>query len=915
MSSQPDYELDDFTAVSEWERFTASMEECLREWSTNSTSPSITAATQQQLESPFKNWLMRSCDLGSVSGQRFELIRFYHETVVGERAETPDSSSSVADSGVFLDLLDARNDFDTTHNPEPFKMFGFHDFGVLRTRQASTVSNNFVSIQTSKLLLSSVASAANSSNCSLPILLEIPSSQQQGRMGYSGISVSRVALVDLNALIFNPPSRPPTHMSTVASGHLCYWIAVMRNHLRCPLWPQPPLQLAVRYSYYIRIPFPQYDVFTADIPDLDDDQFFDDGSPDIDSLDDYEDGFAHSRGSLQRKSSASSLGELIYPNFFNLPFGIYDPTEAAFEVILKWPALDDSQFSDSPVISSSDALDLVNGASNCRGCILDPATATDWSAKLWLQNKDITDTCSSHGLLADSIDGFFKMTSLKSSPSDSSSVSQQSDGKKQSEDKRSNHWSMRIVKQIATATANAAGQLAPSSVLPELIRAMVDNFVFSPKSEESGGGLVEYDVRDLKAAPSDSLLEFIAIGACVLNTHFGQSAPVQFWQLICHRLQHHWEVGKILPRVDQQVPPDLKQSLLSQKLQLLAYCIGQRLKRQRDVTTAGSSPKKDISGDGRLRLLNPKTKLQDDSDFIYVPETQEPEPVTEDELPMFPTELRDGVGMQHSIPCLESDMASFKAANPGAQLIDFLQWYSPRDVKTDDNGNVALSHRMMIPDNIWISTWEKVKPLPARRQKRLFDETKAAHSCLRWFSALGQNSRELTFHLLPIALGAALRRVKRELKTVTPLQQNLHHVPSFTVFKESVDKCSEAVVKATLSLGTMAVEKMAEGCNHKSSLEFEFGDQMMTSQSSVNENVQAAIDTLEIAERQIFLLQSLRTKLGGAISAGDGHVLDEFLANVSSNCSKTYNGTLFPEPLKSPVIIVVALLNNSMIFF
>ena len=45
--------------------------------------------------------------------------------------------------------------------------------------------------------------------------------------------------------------------------------------------------------------------------------------------------------------------------------------------------------------------------------------------------------------------------------------------------------------------------------------------------------------------------------------------------------------------------------------------------------------------------------------------------------------------------CLLSDMESFKAANPGAILGDFVRWYSPRDwvveEEEDEEGNVVLT--------------------------------------------------------------------------------------------------------------------------------------------------------------------------------------------------------------------------------
>lgn len=37
-----------------------------------------------------------------------------------------------------------------------------------------------------------------------------------------------------------------------------------------------------------------------------------------------------------------------------------------------------------------------------------------------------------------------------------------------------------------------------------------------------------------------------------------------------------------------------------------------------------------------------------------------------------------------------------------------------------------LSLRMQIPGNLWTEVWHSAKPVPIRRQKRLFDETKEA---------------------------------------------------------------------------------------------------------------------------------------------------------------------------------------------
>lgn len=79
---------------------------------------------------------------------------------------------------------------------------------------------------------------------------------------------------------------------------------------------------------------------------------------------------------------------------------------------------------------------------------------------------------------------------------------------------------------------------------------------------------------------------------------------------------------------------------------------------------------------------------------------------------------------------LLSDMEAFKAANPGAELCDFVQWYSPRDWKPDDGG--LLGDRMLLPGNPWVETWSVARPVPASRQRRLFDENREAEQVLHF---------------------------------------------------------------------------------------------------------------------------------------------------------------------------------------
>lgn len=56
--------------------------------------------------------------------------------------------------------------------------------------------------------------------------------------------------------------------------------------------------------------------------------------------------------------------------------------------------------------------------------------------------------------------------------------------------------------------------------------------------------------------------------------------------------------------------------------------------------------------------------------------------------------------------------------------------------------------------------WENAKPVPARRQKRLFDDTREAEKVLQWFSETSPGA--FCRQLLPVVLHASLCRVAEE---------------------------------------------------------------------------------------------------------------------------------------------------------
>uniref|UniRef100_A0AAX7U9F6 Rab3 GTPase-activating protein catalytic subunit n=1 Tax=Astatotilapia calliptera TaxID=8154 RepID=A0AAX7U9F6_ASTCA len=182
--------------------------------------------------------------------------------------------------------------------------------------------------------------------------------------------------------------------------------------------------------------------------------------------------------------------------------------------------------------------------------------------------------------------------------------------------------------------------------------------------------------------------------------------------------------------------------------------------------------------EGRLHPHNNMTLLNS-AEPLYVPVTQEPAPMTEDllaEQSEVLTKLGTSAEGTHlrarmQSACLLSDMESFKAVNPGCVLEDFVRWYSPRDYVeeevVDEKGNTmvtgTLSPRMKIPGNMWVEAWETARVTPARRKKRLFDDTKEAEKVLHYMAM--QKPADLARHLLPCILHATILKLKEEGKS------------------------------------------------------------------------------------------------------------------------------------------------------
>lgn len=264
----------------------------------------------------------------------------------------------------------------------------------------------------------------------------------------------------------------------------------------------------------------------------------------------------------------------------------------------------------------------------------------------------------------------------------------------------------------------------------------------------------------------------------------------RLWGLFLDGIELHWEMGWPVRGVpyDAQVGPATDACLLVQKLEMLNCCL-HRLHNTSDSAEKESSPSassgtplgrkrrvqirtgKGVEPDGESMEVDGGVEEEDDSEGVWEPIVQLMPFVTRDMTEAEQTRIvmnadKAAGGVSNRPPeaarqssALRSDMMSFKAANPGASMSDFVKWFSPvdwiegdseahSDVKNAEGGNAVegeskakstktdqltsaassrpsqsgrLSARMQTPGNLWQEIWDSVEAVPASKQVPLFD--------------------------------------------------------------------------------------------------------------------------------------------------------------------------------------------------
>uniref|UniRef100_A0A8C1Z1V5 Rab3 GTPase-activating protein catalytic subunit n=1 Tax=Cyprinus carpio TaxID=7962 RepID=A0A8C1Z1V5_CYPCA len=811
------FEITDFTTASEWERFTLC--KLCSDWSDvpgEITSGSWEEHTQEINFADF----------------RFSIT---HHCLKQESAETVSLLSDVCPLAL-QDLLCVNNDFPPRAHCL-VRWFGVREFLVI---SPGAHCEAVVSESKCNLLLSSVSIALANTGCLVPLFVQI---QQKWRKMYSGECEGPGVRTDFEMVHLRKAPGQHTHLSGL--------LDIFKNKMSCPLTPLtplPPISISIRFTFVLQ------DGQQCSWPQQ---------PPDFDAL---------------------LAGEVGGVEFGRLPFGACEDPISELHLATTWPNLTEGIVVDNDVYSDLDPLQAphwsvrVRKADNpqcllgeflmeffklcCRKESTEEVLGRNPVEEEGTENSDITQALS-------------KLTEPAAVPIHKLSVSSMV---------HSARRRMRRHRRAEESPLNSHVlnsillYLFPDAALDKSDLSDVKS------TQPSPGGTTEPDresedyhlYNQLKSAPSDSLTYRLALCVCVVNFHHGGvRAVAHLWQEFVLEMRYRWENNYLIYGLAGGAP-DLRCCLLHQKLQMLNCCI-ERKRARDDGRKSGASdrsrlgpesagpaevspgkswdswsdseeeffeclsdteemkdtesekkPGSKSKAEGRLQPHGKLTLLKS-PEPLYIPVTQEPAPMTEDLLEEQSEVLAklgtsaEGAHLRARMQsaCLLSDMESFKAANPGCCLEDFVRWYSPRDYvgeEVDEVGQTVirgdLSARMKIPGNMWVEAWETAKATPARRQKRLFDDTKEAEKVLHYLSQ--QKPSDVTRHLMPCVLHAALLKIKEEeatediasvrkaLQQVTAhASKLLHHPnPDFKKLEDVIVQMSaeEAVIARARSL-------------------------------------------------------------------------------------------------------------------
>ncbi|XP_059049829.1 rab3 GTPase-activating protein catalytic subunit [Achroia grisella] len=693
----------DFTTVSDWEVFIARIEEILNEWK----------LCKSKISSPIdytKKWV---CKAEEFTFQGVKFIISYHtleHTTNAERTQESDDKAILLE--IQNNMWEATSQFMEDNDGSPFPVSNW--YGLKRYLMLCP-SIPLVDGSLIKVVMSSVNIAFANVDCGIPLFVKIREHWQQNYLGFYEDNEYKISFDTI-------------HLKRISNqcSHLSGLISLFKSKIASPVALDTVL-VSAKYSYELK-----------------------DAEP-------------FSWKKTNHLNEYLSIDGFDVKKLTELPFGSDKNPINSILLNAIWP-----RFRESTIVDSSTYSDI------------DPIMAPTWTITFKMRDNiqcQLSETIANMMELLDNDNLLMDILGLSKSLGLVNPLHKITEAP------------ITISKLVKAAIGQSSSVYEFKGPINDDLLMPLLYYVFPDAVDDTGfkyPSQIEIKQPDssepklcnyIKTSPELGLVWRMSVTAARLHDAGGLPYLAHLWYEFTQELQYRWEHRILVPGVAEG-NPNARTCLLHQKLQLLNCCI----KRAQDGTgnftgTSSDDEFYDCSegedGEEQLPWNRPVGRLHRLADAtlksgapLYVPRTQDPAPKTEDQLEED-AELMVRLGddaraselrARMMSASLLSDMEAFKAANPGAELCDFVQWYSPRDWKSDNGGE--LGDRMLLPGNPWAETWSVARPVQAARQRRLFDETREAEQVLHFLRSRSVSA--VTELLLPAILKAGAAKAIAE---------------------------------------------------------------------------------------------------------------------------------------------------------
>ncbi|XP_071978369.1 rab3 GTPase-activating protein catalytic subunit isoform X3 [Engystomops pustulosus] len=927
------FEITDFTTASEWERFVSKVEEVLNDWKLIGVSPKKNPEKGEYTSGVWEE----KADEVLFADFKFSLKHHYLVQDSGERDEKEDEVEDTLPVSM-QDLLCTNNDFPPIAHCL-VRWYGLREFVVI----SPAANDAVISESKCNLLLSSVSIALGNTGCQVPLFVQI---HQKWRKLYVGECQGPGVRTDFEMVHLRKVPNQYTHLSGL--------LDIFKSKIGCPLTALPPVNIAIRFTYVLQ-DWQQY--------------FWPQQPPDIDAVVGGEVGGLEF-GKLPFGACEDPISELHLATTWpcltegiivdNDVYSDLDPLQAPqwsvrvrkadnpqcmlgdfvsefFRLCRRKESTDELLGKSTFEENGKDAADISQALSK----LTEPApvpihklsvTGMVSSARKKIRKHRGADETplSSDVLNAILFFLFPDAKSLDGGESRNSSSNDDSTAQTDSEDYVPNLYSQLKSAPSDSLTYKLALCLCMVNFYHGGVRGVAhlwQEFVLEMRYRWENNYLVpglSNGPPDLKCCLLHQKLQML--NCCIERKKSRDdgkkaNAPDSTDSVLnkaasdstAESEKHKYDVGKSWDSWSDSEEEFFECHSDTEELKES----GQDAQKK----SAKEEVKEALKPDGRLHQSGNLTLLHT-REPLYIPITQEPAPMTEDLLEEQSEVLAklgtsaEGAHLRARMQsaCLLSDMESFKAANPGCCLEDFVRWYSPRDYVEeeveDESGNKImrgeLSARMKIPNNMWVEAWETARPTPARRQRRLFDDTKEAEKVLHYLAV--QKPADLTRHLLPCVIHAALLKLKEEelVEDIPSVKSSIKRIISHSSkvlrFPSLEDKKLEEIINQIISVeATIARAR---------SLKAKFGTERC-------ENAEEKEDLEKFVSR---LLEQPEVPIIGACRGPAGSIIHKMFVNAqrvatmapmeeeprrsnTSDDKKLLSGTGFPSPAGREVIL------------